>query len=83
MNVSECGEWAGHLAGAALGVAIVHPDPKHPVVPQLGGWALEDVERLCLEQTLVLCGGNKVAAARSLGVTEKTVYNKIARLGLR
>ncbi len=25
--LSECGEWAGHLAGAALGVAIVHPDP--------------------------------------------------------
>jgi nitroreductase len=26
-DLSECGEWAGHLAGAALGVAIVHPDP--------------------------------------------------------
>lgn len=26
-NLSECGEWAGHLAGAALGVAIMHPDP--------------------------------------------------------
>lgn len=26
--LSECGEWAGHLAGAALGVAIVHPDPS-------------------------------------------------------
>lgn len=26
-QLSECGEWAGHLAGAALGVAIVHPDP--------------------------------------------------------
>ncbi len=25
--LSECGEWAGHLAGAALGVAIVTPDP--------------------------------------------------------
>jgi nitroreductase len=25
--LSKCGEWAGHLAGAALGVAIVHPDP--------------------------------------------------------
>ncbi|MBN2147042.1 MAG: nitroreductase [Anaerolineales bacterium] len=23
----ECGEWAGHLAGAALGVAILHADP--------------------------------------------------------
>jgi nitroreductase len=26
-DLSTCGEWAGHLAGAALGVAIVHPDP--------------------------------------------------------
>ena len=25
--LSECGNWAGHLAGAALGIAIVHPDP--------------------------------------------------------
>jgi nitroreductase len=25
--LSECGEWAGHLAGAALGVAIITPDP--------------------------------------------------------
>lgn len=25
--LSECGEWAGHLAGAALGVALIHPDP--------------------------------------------------------
>lgn len=27
MALSECGEWAGHLAGAALGVAILTPDP--------------------------------------------------------
>ena len=26
-RLSETGDWAGHLAGAALGVAIVHPDP--------------------------------------------------------
>jgi nitroreductase len=26
--LSECGEWAGHLAGAALGVAILTPDPE-------------------------------------------------------
>jgi nitroreductase len=25
--LSECGNYASHLAGAALGVAIVHPDP--------------------------------------------------------
>lgn len=26
--LSECGQWAGHLAGAALGVAILTPDPS-------------------------------------------------------
>ena len=26
--LSECGDWAGHLAGAALGVALVHEDPN-------------------------------------------------------
>jgi nitroreductase len=25
--LSECGQWAGHLSGAALGVAILTPDP--------------------------------------------------------
>jgi nitroreductase len=25
--LSECGQWAGHLAGATLGVAILTPDP--------------------------------------------------------
>ena len=27
MGLSTCGEWASHLAGAALGVAILTPDP--------------------------------------------------------
>ena len=26
-DLSTCGEWAGHLAGAALGVAILTPEP--------------------------------------------------------
>lgn len=26
--LAACGEWAGHLAGAALGVAILTPDPE-------------------------------------------------------
>lgn len=25
--LSKCGQWAGHLAGAALGIAILTPDP--------------------------------------------------------
>jgi len=27
-QLSECGEWAGHLAGAALGVALLSEDPE-------------------------------------------------------
>jgi nitroreductase len=27
-ELSECGEWAGHIAGAALCVAILTPDPE-------------------------------------------------------
>ena len=27
-SLSECGEWAGHLAGAVLAIAILTPDPK-------------------------------------------------------
>jgi nitroreductase len=26
-SLSECGIYAGHLSGAAMGVAIIHPDP--------------------------------------------------------
>jgi nitroreductase len=28
LALSKCGNWAGHLAGAALGVAILTPDPS-------------------------------------------------------
>lgn len=28
MDLSKCGEWAGHIAGAALCVAILTPDPE-------------------------------------------------------
>ncbi len=51
--------------------------------PYVGGRTMEAVERLAVQQTLELCRGNKAAAARILDVTEKTIYNKLVRLGLR
>ena len=50
-ELSECGEWAGHLAGAALAVAILTPDPsakfqtlfdagQAAAFMQLAGWEL-------------------------------------------
>ena len=51
--------------------------------PYVGGLSMEAVERLAVQQTLDLCRGNKAAAARILEVTEKTIYNKLSRLGLK
>ena len=31
--LSELGPWAGHLAGAAVGIALVTPDPQAPDAP--------------------------------------------------
>jgi len=43
----------------------------------LAGRTLEDIERSAIEQTLVLCEGNKAETARRLGISEKSVYNKL------
>lgn len=48
----------------------------------LAGKTLEEIERQAITETLLACGGNKRAAARALGVDEKTIYNKLKRLGL-
>lgn len=56
------------------------PDARIPA--GIGGIRLVDLEREALVQTLKLCHGNKAETARRLGVTEKSVYNKLKRLGL-
>lgn len=50
--------------------------------PDLAGQTLADIERRAILDTLAACGGNKKAAARSLGIDEKSIYNKMKRLGL-
>ena len=39
---------------------------------------LADVERLVVMETLRFCMGNKTRAAEMLGVSLKTIYNKVA-----
>lgn len=43
---------------------------------------LEAAEKATIENALAATAGNKMAAARLLGVNVKTLYNKIARYGL-
>ncbi len=48
----------------------------------LAGQTLAEVEKLAIQQTLILCGGNKAECSRKLGITEKSIYNKMKRHGL-
>jgi len=40
---------------------------------------LEQQERTIIENAIQACGGNKAVAARRLGISEKTIYNKFKR----
>ena len=50
--------------------------------PNLAGQTLADIERRAILETLAACGGNKRAAARSLGIDEKSIHNTMKRLGI-
>ncbi|MCC6235240.1 MAG: sigma-54-dependent Fis family transcriptional regulator, partial [Verrucomicrobiales bacterium] len=69
-------------AGPITAAPAAVPGPGS-IEPAVGGIPLDDLERFAVTQTLALCGGNKAAAARRLGITEKTIYNKMTRYGLR
>jgi transcriptional regulator with PAS, ATPase and Fis domain len=48
----------------------------------LGGQALERIERVAIRQTLAQSDGNKVHAARALGIAVSTLYEKLKKYGL-
>jgi two-component system response regulator HydG len=48
----------------------------------LANMPLEAVEKRAITETLQACNGNKAEAARRLGISEKTIYNKIKRLNI-
>lgn len=49
----------------------------------LAGFTLAEIERCAIIETMQACGGNKAQTARTLGVSEKTIYNKIKQYNLR
>ncbi len=48
----------------------------------LAGKALEQIERVAIRQTLAQAAGNKMTAARSLGIAVSTLYEKLKKYGL-
>lgn len=49
------------------------PSTPEEIIP------MDQLERTFIEQAILACGGNKAVAARRLGISEKTIYNKINR----
>jgi two-component system, NtrC family, nitrogen regulation response regulator GlnG len=48
----------------------------------LGGQTLERIERVAIRQTLAQSEGNKVFAARKLGIAVSTLYEKLKKYGI-
>lgn len=49
----------------------------------LAGKTLEEIEREAILQTLESLNGNKAKSARTLGISEKSIYNKMRRLNIK
>jgi DNA-binding NtrC family response regulator len=58
------------------GVLVPASDPSE-VMPMLIGATVHEVERELMLQTLARCDGNRTHAARVLGVSVRTMRNKI------
>lgn len=83
-NVRELQNVLERAATLAEG-PVIHADDLRfsPAVPvtdpadSSAGRSLADIEREAIENTLAACNGNMTAAARTLGVTPKTVQRKL------
>jgi DNA-binding NtrC family response regulator len=72
--------------GPLLTVADLPPElrpasPNPPVMEvAVGGCSLQDVEREMICRTIEFAGGNKTKAAEMLGISLRTLYNRLERL---
>jgi DNA-binding NtrC family response regulator len=57
--------------------ALAAPSDPAEIVPYLIGSTVEAIERELVLQTLMRCDGNRTRAARVLGVSVRTLRNKI------
>lgn len=55
-------------------------EPNLEIKPKLK--TLAEVEKECIQQAISFHSGNKTQAAKSLGITIKTLYNKLHEYGL-
>jgi DNA-binding NtrC family response regulator len=61
---------------------VIDSDPASLDGLPLAGQALERIERAAIRQTLAQADGNKMTAARTLGIAVSTLYEKLKKYGL-
>jgi len=60
----------------------IRPSSGIRAVNFLADRPLAEIEQEAIRQTILACGGNKKAAAKALGIAEKSIYNKIKKYGI-
>jgi transcriptional regulator with GAF, ATPase, and Fis domain len=75
-------ELPGNESGRDAEARTPHPACSLSRCECLAGKTLDEIERLAIVQTLQACRGNKAKSARMLGISEKSVYNKMRRLNI-
>jgi two-component system response regulator AtoC len=68
-------------------IDLRHPGGGEPGAPwgvsaSNGSGSLESMEKIAIRETLARFGGNRTRAAKELGVSRKTILNKIKAYGL-
>ena len=78
----------GCITACDLPDVVVKRSSSDPVqrsqsVPSFAGLTLAELEKRAIEDTLRACNGNKAKSARMLGISEKSIYNKMRRLEIQ
>jgi DNA-binding NtrC family response regulator len=90
-NVRELGNVIRSAAAASGGeqLRLLHlPDRLKERAPRAGvvlfevGTPLDEVERVMIERTLAQTGGNRKRTAELLGISRRSLYNKLGKMGL-
>jgi DNA-binding NtrC family response regulator len=77
---SDCNIGPEHLAAELSKPPVLKPFPDQSLLQ--AGTPIRELERQLLETTLQLTGGNRTHAAEMLGISLRTIRNKIREFGL-
>jgi DNA-binding NtrC family response regulator len=73
----------GHDLDAMLLPKMLHRSPQREEIIKIPiGTAMDDVEREVILRTLEANGGNKTVTAEVLGISRRSIYNKLAVYGI-